>query len=367
MANNLWQNIKREFLAFSRSDRNGILILASLIVLVLIANYFVKNLERENNADFSEIKAAIEKWERDKQVVPEVILFDFDPNTITKAKLDSLTIPTFIKQNLINYREAGGVYKTGSDLRKLYGMNDSIFSEIEGFIKIAPVKRAKKKQQQKQPETKVKELHGFFDPNSTSLNELQRFGFSKYQAQNLIRYREKGGYFSLASDLLKIYGVDSTFYLNIYPHIRIDNPEKELNNANDKTYVVELNSADSLSLMQLKGIGSVYAKRILKYRNLLGGFYTKEQLKEVYNLPEELYLQIEGSIKVDTARIAHIRINFANYTDLIRHPYLGKTEVQALLHYRETNGAFSDKTELTLVEGFDNELLAKILPYFSCR
>jgi len=96
---------------------------------------------------------------------------------------------------------------------------------------------------------------------------------------------------------LKIYGIDSSFFKSIENYIHIEILE-EVTPLVIKTVVanVELNSADSTELVQLTGIGSVFANRILKYRELLGGFYSTAQLLEVYNFHVETFKKIENNI-----------------------------------------------------------------------
>src|SRR3569833_3197280 len=57
--------------------------------------------------------------------------------------------------------------------------------------------------------------------------------------------------------------------------------------------VIELNSADSAKLTELKGIGPSFARRIINYRNRLGGFINKEQLKEVYGMDDDRYAEMQ--------------------------------------------------------------------------
>jgi len=100
--------------------------------------------------------------------------------------------------------------------------------------------------------------------------------------------------------------------------------------------IIEINSSDTSELKKLKGIGSVYSKRIVKYRDLLGGFYKKEQLMDVYGIDNELYSRIEKSITIDTALIRKIRIDTASFSDLLRHPYLDIEDVKAIVNARDS-------------------------------
>ncbi|MCF6357842.1 MAG: helix-hairpin-helix domain-containing protein, partial [Draconibacterium sp.] len=207
-----------------------------------------------------------------------------------------------------------------------------------------------------------------FDPNNADFAELKKFGFNNYQANKLINYRTKGGVFYRDDDLLKIYGVDTALYKTLKSHIHIE-PLIELpaKAKNVEVYNIELNEVDSIGLVNLPGIGKVYAARIIKYRNLLGGYYSKKQLLEVYNFPEETYRNIEKYIVIDTALISKVRINFAEYKDLLRHPYLNKMQVESILNYKEKNGAFESIAAIRMVSGIDSVTYSKIKYYFTCR
>lgn len=366
MGNNLKRYLKI-YLSFSRSDRNAILILCILILLAIIFNIIVRNIETKPSSDIDEFKELLELWKQDikNEEIVSGKLFMFNPNTISESELDSLELPKQIKKNLINYRNAGGKFYSPIEVRKIYGMNDSIFENIEKYIKIHEPKKATTKTEL----TVENEITGFFDPNKASVSKLKNFGFSSFQINNLIRYREKGGNFLTKTDLLKIYGVDSIFYRKIENFIQIEKLEftepKEI--VEPKINFVELNNADSTQLVKLVGIGPVFASRIIKYRKLLGGFYSKNQLLEVYNFNEETYEQIKNSILVDTFFINKIRINFADYSELIKHPYINKMQVETILTQIRNNGAITKKEQLLSSKTLDSLTYYKMRPYITCR
>jgi DNA uptake protein ComE-like DNA-binding protein len=127
--------------------------------------------------------------------------------------------------------------------------------------------------------------------------------------------------------------------------------------------LLDINTCDSASLEALPGIGPVLSARIIKYRNLLGGFAAVQQLKEVYGLTEETYDLISGRIYADTAAIRKINMNTADYKKLIRMPYFEKYEVTAILKYRELQGRIGGMDDL-----IENKLIAedkalKVKPY----
>jgi DNA uptake protein ComE-like DNA-binding protein len=125
----------------------------------------------------------------------------------------------------------------------------------------------------------------------------------------------------------------------------------------------DLNRCDSASLEALPGIGPVLSSRIIKYRNLLGGFVSVAQLKEVYGLPEDTYKLISAMVYADTLAIRKIRINEAEYRDLIRHPYLKKEEVAAILRYRQLSGRLTGTGEMMKNHLISGDTYKKIRSY----
>jgi len=110
--------------------------------------------------------------------------------------------------------------------------------------------------------------------------------------------------------------------------------------------VVDLNSCDSASLEALPGIGPVLSARIIRYRNLLGGYAVVDQLKEVYGLSEETFNLISSRVKADPSRVKKININSAEYKQLLRLPYFEKGEVTGIVKYREGRGRIGNMEEL---------------------
>jgi len=130
-----------------------------------------------------------------------------------------------------------------------------------------------------------------------------------------------------------------------------------------KKALLELNSCDSIALVDLPGIGPVLSVRIIKYRSLLGGFARVEQLREVYGLPEETYGIIRGRLYVDTSLIRKIRINSASFAQLSRIIYLEKYEVRAILKYLELSGRIGSMDVLLENRILTPEKASRVEPY----
>ncbi len=146
---------------------------------------------------------------------------------------------------------------------------------------------------------------------------------------------------------------------------RNGNPKAGLQRASPENgrKLLDINSCDSSSLVELPGIGPVLSVRIIKYRNLIGGYLSPDQLREVYGLSDETFARIRSGLYADTSRIRKIRINEAGYGELARHPYFQKGEAGAVIRYREEKGRIGSLSELAVNRILSSETLTRIGRY----
>ena len=128
--------------------------------------------------------------------------------------------------------------------------------------------------------------------------------------------------------------------------------------------MIELNEADTLTLKKIPGIGSTFARRIVSYRELLGGFYTVEQLAEVYGIDEERYNALHTWFKVDTTCIQPLRVNQLSFKELLRHPYLNTSQVRQIERLRR-KAPLQSWNDLILLEEFSAIDRQRLRPYLS--
>lgn len=159
-----------------------------------------------------------------------------------------------------------------------------------------------------------------FNPNTVSLEDLQRLGFSQRQAQSIVNYREKGGRFARAEDFGKSYVVSDSVFRRLRPFIRIPK--------------LDINTADSAAFDDLPGIGPYYASQIVKYRTQLGGYASTEQLMDLYRFDEEKFAKIEDLIECKTPN--YFDLWNVDEDALSSHPVIRKrSTARAILRYKE--------------------------------
>ena len=211
-----------------------------------------------------------------------------------------------------------------------------------------------------------------FDPNLISGAQWQQLGLSPKQAAAIVNYRSKGGKFYKPEDLKKMYTISAALYEELVPYVVIAG-------SRDSTYInklparikktvavlIALNTADTLELDKIKGIGPAFARRIVSYRDRLGGFYKKEQLLEVFGLDSLKFQEIKDQVYVDEAKVVKVNLNTAVYETLKNHPYLRSKQINAILQYRKQHGNYSNIADLKKVAILSATDVERLEPYFS--
>lgn len=127
---------------------------------------------------------------------------------------------------------------------------------------------------------------------------------------------------------------------------------------------LDLNTADSMDLISLPGIGPYFAKRIIRYRDQLGGFYSTSQLAEIDNLPDSV---MKWFIITDTVPIRKIQINTMSLSELRNHPYIDFYQARAIVELRRERGKIKGPGQLSFMEEFTAQDLLRLEYYLDFR
>ncbi len=214
-----------------------------------------------------------------------------------------------------------------------------------------------------------------FNPNALSLEDGKKLGLKEYQIKTIQNYLSKGGKFRKKEDFKKMYCINEQEYaiLEPYIHIPVESnagimpPSGANKYVAKKDFLVDLNSADTTDLKELKGIGGGFANRIIKYRKLLGGFYSQSQLLEVWGFTADMLAKIESSLIINPESVQKININTATIDQLKQHPYLDYYVAKNIVKYRTERGKFNSPEDLLKVNLLYEGTFEKIKPYLSVQ
>ena len=215
--------------------------------------------------------------------------------------------------------------------------------------------------------------------------EWLELGLSDKQAQILLNYLNKGGRFKKKSDLKKVYSISDSFYAFLEDSIilpkydeegKFNEPTKAALAVNEKPFKerkkyeyipnrIFLNNSDTLDWQSLYGIGPVYAKRIVKYRESLGGFYSVNQLYEVWGIQDSVIDKFFDNIKIDTLKERKLNINKLDASEFKMHPYINWNVANAIVNYRNSHGKYKDVIDLKKIHIVNDSLFKKIEPYLT--
>lgn len=208
-----------------------------------------------------------------------------------------------------------------------------------------------------------------FNPNTADSAALVMLGLRPGQAMAIVHYRNAGGSFRKKEDLKRIYTIKEADYARLEPYISIPQREKErTKTVEERKYhntklksgeTVDLNCGDTTLLKRVPGVGSVLARRIVGYGEMLGGYVSPTQAAEVFGLDENA----TKWFCVKTPSPKRININRAGYARIIRHPYFSKRQTNHIMRLRREWGRITSIKALEADSIFTPQDIKRIEPY----
>ena len=216
----------------------------------------------------------------------------------------------------------------------------------------------------------------FFDPNTASINDWIRLGVKEKTAATIQKYISKGGKFYKPEDIKKIWGLHPSDAERLLPFVRIKNTSNEYSQFEKKEYTkskfantqitiqkVKINLADTTEFIALPGIGSKLSKRIIAFREKLGGFYSIDQVAETYLLPDSTFQKIRPFLVLNDNPVKKININLASVDEMKSHPYIKYNLANAIFQYRKLHGNYNSIDGVKKIMLVNDEIFNKVAPY----
>ncbi len=215
----------------------------------------------------------------------------------------------------------------------------------------------------------------YFDPNTATAADWQKLGVKEKTIHSIFKYLSKGGQFRKPEDLRKMYSLPPAVADRLIPYVKIAAPPApvareqretgfpEKKAATSTSIKIDINRSDAAAWQQLRGIGPAYARRIINFRDKLGGFRNVEQVAETFGLPDSTFQQIKPFLQADERSIRKINLNTATLEELKAHPYIDSRTARNIIAYREQHGPFQRVDVLLRIGSIDEDLYARIFPY----
>ena len=255
-------------------------------------------------------------------------------------------------------------------------LSESSLHNLDSLLALRQAAIEEHQQKQVEKPQEVAELHPFpFNPNTMTEEEGQRLGLTDRQIRNILNYRDKGGKFYAKKDLAKLYTISEEEFAQLEPFIVL--PEISRNTYSQSTSknqdnqavveeqpkiakkaipIVDLNTVDSLTLVELPQIGAYTASRILAFREKLGGYVDKEQLRDVKGMDSARFAIVEPYIIIGDTEPMKIDVNRADFKTLVHHPYLNYEQVKRIVNQREKRGMIKNWAQLEALIKDDGEV-----------
>lgn len=299
------------------SERRGLIVLSiALLLTVSIGVYSWLSHPDEAEQDTPTLHQRAEQRRRQKYyAVPEqqAETFAFDPNIADSTTLLRLGFPPFMVRSIYRYRAAGGRYHEPADLQRMYGMTNELWDRLASYVRIDrkyqyvdPMPRTR----QQQSATVPTHHQAQSEPPAVSKRDTVRFP-------------------------MKLKAGES----------------------------ISLNDADTTQLKRIPGIGSYFARQIVRYRDRLGGYVSSSQLQEIEGMPET----VVQWLTIDASHIRRIDVNHATNSQLLRHPYLRAEHVSAIRDRLHAHGPLQDMADLCTLHGFTADDAERLTPYLEFK
>ena len=213
-----------------------------------------------------------------------------------------------------------------------------------------------------------------FNPNFITDFKGYTLGMSAEEIDRLLAFRKENKWINSVEDFKQVTKVSDSLLNKISPYFKfpdwVNNPKSKIKylkrGFKDKTFKqkVDLNLATHEQLEEVNGIGKVFSKRIIEYRNKLGGFTNDIQLYEVYGLDYQITNKVLNEFTVKTPKeIVKMNLNTISASDIATIPGISFDLAKRIWEYRILNERIKSFSELENIEGLTKRKLQGIPLY----
>lgn len=276
----------KDYFQFNKKERNGILLLSCLLLLLILFYQFSHLLKQESRTDFSSFEKALAELEYEQEPNIEKqkdSLFYFNPNTLADKGWLVLGLPSTKLSVLRNFQKSGAIFKTKTDLKNCFAITDEFYEKVYKYISIPKIKKTET------PSIKTKKTNQIVELNQAdSLQLISINGVGPFYAKQILKYRKELGGFRNYDQLTEIWGLENLEIQKLKQQTSID------------TLHIRKVNVNTIELEQLKlhpYLNYKQAKMILNYRKQHGDFKQVKDIRKIKPISPELFRKIAPYLK----------------------------------------------------------------------
>ena len=276
----------KDYFQFNKKERNGILLLSCLLLLLILFYQFSHLLKQESRTDFSSFEKALAELEYEQESTikkQKDSLFYFNPNTLADKGWLVLGLPSTKLSVLRNFQKSGAIFKTKTDLKNCFAITDEFYEKVEKYISIPEIKKTET------PINKTKKTNQIVELNQAdSLQLISINGVGPFYAKQILKYRKELGGFRNYDQLTEIWGLENLEIQKLKQQTSID------------TLHIRKVNVNTIELEQLKlhpYLNYKQAKMILNYRKQHGDFKQVKDIRKIKPISPELFRKIAPYLK----------------------------------------------------------------------
>lgn len=297
---------------FNKQERSGIFFLLLIIVSLQVGYFFYGRFSEDAQTDAlvvdHEMQTQIDALKQAVLQKDSVKIYPFNPNFITDYKGYVLGMSVDEIDRLHAFRKQNKFANTAKEFQKVTQVSDALLDAISPHFKF--------------PE------------------------WTKKSKQSAARSKQ--------------------YVVGSRSDTKVSYPRKVFGEDSQKRVIKDLNTATALELRTINGIGEKLSARILKFRDILGGFLIEDQLYDVYGLEPEVVERALKTFRVlQKPNIQKININTASEYEIATLVYIQKQVAERIVAYRNVNNGILSLDELENIEGFPSDKIDRIALYLS--
>ncbi|WBV56696.1 helix-hairpin-helix domain-containing protein [Chryseobacterium daecheongense] len=267
----------------------------------------------------------------------------FNPDHLSEKEWENMGFSPRQAQAILKYKAyLGGSFVSKEKLKACFIINDENYRLLAPHLLLPEKTPENLKNISKSTEQKPRIYLRFFDPNTLNTAGWQSLGFSEKQALTIVNYRDRNlkGRFNTYQDIQKCFVISQEKFEELKPYIKIkdqQNDEKKNQIIQQKTDFAstDLNQITFKQLLEF-GLDEKSAGSIIGFRKKLGGFVTKQQILETYNIDTDLVQKLISICKLDSSGITKYTLVDAPEEWLKNHPYF-RYSADKIIYYRVSN------------------------------